>query len=171
MLCLAVRLACEQAHLFGYREPAKRGKVWVKRAPFFSPALGCGSPFKQVSLLAGYCQIGKQLQSRQELYRQLLPTQLYASRKTMTHTGGDEKCRLCRRAQESVAHVVSGCSVLVQTLYLTRHNAALKGLSAGGRHSTLIFTSPAQTCVSRRQCGGVLGWITESRSPSRVMGS
>ena len=24
-------IACEQAHLFGYREPAKRGKVCVKR--------------------------------------------------------------------------------------------------------------------------------------------
>ena len=62
----------------------------------------------------------------QELYQQLLPTKLYASRKTKTHTDGDEKCRLCRKAQESVAHVVSGCSALAQTLYLTRHNAALK---------------------------------------------
>ena len=57
---LTLPVACEQAHL--YREPAKRGKVWVKRgkvsslylAPFFSPALGRGSPSKQVSLLAGY---------------------------------------------------------------------------------------------------------------------
>ena len=59
----------------------------------------------------------------QELYQQLLLAKLYASRKTKTHTDGDEKCR---KAQESVAHVVSGCSVLAQTLYLTRHNAALK---------------------------------------------
>ena len=36
-------VACEQAHLFGYREPAK-------------PALGCGSPSKQVSQLAGRLQ-------------------------------------------------------------------------------------------------------------------
>ncbi len=47
-------VACEQTNLFGYREPAKWGKVWVKReVPFFLPALGCSSPSKQVSLLAG----------------------------------------------------------------------------------------------------------------------
>ena len=34
----------------------------------------------------------------QELYQQLLPTKLYAPRKTKTHTGDDEKCRLCRKA-------------------------------------------------------------------------
>ena len=62
----------------------------------------------------------------QELHQQLLPTKLYASRKTKTHTDGDEKCRLCRKAQECVAHVVSGCSALVQTLFLARLNAALK---------------------------------------------
>ena len=44
----------------------------------------------------------------QELYQQLLPTKLCASRKTKTHTDGDEKCRLCRKAQEVVAHAVSG---------------------------------------------------------------
>ena len=64
----------------------------------------------------------------QELYQQLrtLPTKLYASRKTKGHTDGDENRRLCRKAQESVAHVMSGCSALVQILYLTRHNAAFK---------------------------------------------
>ena len=31
-----------------------------------------------------------------------------------------------KKAQESVAHMVSGCSALAQTLYLTRHNSALK---------------------------------------------
>ena len=44
-------------------------------------------------------------------------------RMTKTHTDSDEKCR---KAQENVAHVVSDCSTLVQTLYLARHNAALK---------------------------------------------
>jgi len=34
----------------------------------------------------------------QELYQQLLPTRLYASKKTKTHTDGDEKCRLSRKA-------------------------------------------------------------------------
>lgn len=38
----------------------------------------------------------------QELCQQLLPPKLYASRKTKTHMDGDEKCRLCGKAQESV---------------------------------------------------------------------
>ena len=53
----------------------------------------------------------------QELYQQLLPSKLYASRK-------DQDTRtVMRKAQESDAHVVSGCSTLVQTLYLARQNA------------------------------------------------
>ena len=68
----------------------------------------------------------KRVVGLQELYQQLLPTKVYAWRKTNKHTDGDEKCRLCRKAQESVAHVVSGCSALMQTMYLARHNAALK---------------------------------------------
>ena len=68
----------------------------------------------------------------QELYQQLLPTKLYASRKTKTRRDGDEKCRVCRKSRESVTHQVSGCSAPVQTLYLAlylaRHHAALKFL-------------------------------------------
>ena len=61
-----------------------------------------------------------------ELYEQLLPTKLYNSRKTKTTDDPDARCRMCGKAQESVAHVLSGCSVLAQTKYLSRHNAALK---------------------------------------------
>ena len=61
-----------------------------------------------------------------ELYEQLLPTKLYNSRKTKTTDDPDDRCRLGGKAQESVAHVLSGCSVLAQTKYLSRHNAALK---------------------------------------------
>ena len=61
-----------------------------------------------------------------ELYEQLLPTKLYNSRKTKTTYDPDARCRMCGKAQESVAHVLSGCSVLAQTKYLSRHNAALK---------------------------------------------
>ena len=61
-----------------------------------------------------------------ELYEQLLPTKLYNSRKTKTTDDPDARCRLCGKAQESVAHVLLGCSVLAQTKYLSRHNAALK---------------------------------------------
>ena len=57
-----------------------------------------------------------------ELYEQLLPTKLYNSTKTKTTDDPDARCRMCGKAQESVAHVLSGCSVL----NLSRHNAALK---------------------------------------------
>ena len=61
-----------------------------------------------------------------ELYEQLLPTKLYNSRKSKTTVDPDARCRMCGKAQGSVAHVLSGCSVLAQRKYLSRHNAALK---------------------------------------------
>ena len=61
-----------------------------------------------------------------ELYEQLLPTKLYHSQKTRTIPVNDVQCRLCNKVPESVAHVLSGCSALVQNKYLARHNAALK---------------------------------------------
>ena len=50
----------------------------------------------------------------------------YNIRKTKTSSDHDERRRLCGKAQESVAHVLSGCSALAQTKYLYRHNAAHK---------------------------------------------
>ena len=50
-----------------------------------------------------------------ELYEQLLPTKLYNSRKTKTTDDPDAGCRMCGKANESVGHVLSGCSVLAQT--------------------------------------------------------
>ena len=38
------------------------------------------------------------------------------------------RCRLCGKAPESVANILSGCSVLAQSKYLSRHDAALKVL-------------------------------------------
>ena len=63
-----------------------------------------------------------------ELYEQLLPTKLYSSKKTHTSCPGDVKCRLCGHAQESVPHILAGCSALAQNKYLLRHNMALKVL-------------------------------------------
>ena len=63
-----------------------------------------------------------------ELYEQLLPTKLYTSKKTHTSCSGDVKCRICGHAQESVSHILSGCTALAQTKYLFRHNMALKVL-------------------------------------------
>ncbi|PFX12000.1 hypothetical protein AWC38_SpisGene24112 [Stylophora pistillata] len=63
-----------------------------------------------------------------ELYEQLLPTRVYASHKTHTSGEGEVRCRLCGKAPESVAHILSGCSVLAQSKYFSRHDAALKVL-------------------------------------------
>ena len=63
-----------------------------------------------------------------ELYDQLLPTRLYASRKMGTDPTGAVTCGLCDKAPESVPHVLAGCTALAQNKYLTRHNAALKTL-------------------------------------------
>ena len=62
----------------------------------------------------------------QELYQQLLPTKVLYNRKTGTGTTRDEKCRMCRKATESVSHILAGCGALAQTKYLSRHNNALK---------------------------------------------
>ena len=61
-----------------------------------------------------------------ELYEQLLPTKLYNARKTKSSEESDVRCRMCEKAQESAAHVLSGCSALAQAKYLARHNRALK---------------------------------------------
>ncbi|PFX14540.1 hypothetical protein AWC38_SpisGene21300 [Stylophora pistillata] len=62
----------------------------------------------------------------EELYQQLLPTKVYSTRKANTICDSDVRCRLCEKGQESVAHVLAGCSALAQTAYLTRRNAAFK---------------------------------------------
>ena len=36
------------------------------------------------------------------------------------------RCRLCGKAPESVAHILSGCSALAQSNHFSRHDAALK---------------------------------------------
>ena len=61
-----------------------------------------------------------------ELYQQLLPTKIYQQYKTKTSNNTDVKCRMCGKAMESVPHVLSGCSILAQSKYKTRHDAALK---------------------------------------------
>ena len=63
-----------------------------------------------------------------ELYEQLLPTRVYTSQKTHTSPGSEVVCRLCGKAPESVAHILSGRSALAQSKYLSRHDAALKVL-------------------------------------------
>ena len=63
-----------------------------------------------------------------ELYEQLLPTKVYASKKAKTSMSDDVQCRLCRKCAETVPHILAGCSALAQNKYMERHNAALKVL-------------------------------------------
>ena len=63
----------------------------------------------------------------EELHQQLLPTKIYHQKKTgVNNTTDDIMCRMCGEKPECLAHVLAGCSVLAQTKYLIRHNAALK---------------------------------------------
>ena len=49
-------------------------------------------------------------------------------RRPTQSTEGEVRCRLCGKAPESVAHILSGCSALAQSNHLSRHDAALKVL-------------------------------------------
>ena len=89
-----------------------------------------------------------------ELYKQLLPTRVYKSQKTHTSAEGDMRRRLCSKAPESVAHILSGCSALAHSKHLSRHDAALKVLfyellynEGLRRDTTLVHTLQAQACV------------------------
>ena len=62
----------------------------------------------------------------EELHQQLLPTKIHHQKKTGVNTTDDIMCRMCGEKPECLAHVLAGCSVLAQTKYLSRHNAALK---------------------------------------------
>ena len=62
----------------------------------------------------------------QELYQQLLPTKVFYHRKVGTSGSGEERCRMCGKATESVSHILAGCGALAQTLYLARHNNTFK---------------------------------------------
>ena len=60
--------------------------------------------------------------------QQPIPTKIYQQYKTKTSNNIDVKCCMCGKTMESVPHVLSGCSVLAQSKYKTRHDAALKAL-------------------------------------------
>ena len=62
----------------------------------------------------------------EELHQQLVPTKIYHQKKTGVNTTDDIMCRMYGEKSECLAHVLAGCSVLAQTKYLSRHNAALK---------------------------------------------
>ena len=75
-------------------------------------------------------QIGKQLQLKQwRDYKSYISNSCqlsYTPRGRPRHTRMVMRNVGSKKAQESVAHMVSGCSALAQTLYLTRRNSALK---------------------------------------------
>ena len=52
---------------------------------------------------------------------QALATNYYKAK--ILKTGQDPKCRLCKTEDETIHHIISGCSILAPKEYLTRHNA------------------------------------------------
>ena len=64
-----------------------------------------------------------------ELYEQLLPTRFYACQKTHTSLESEAWCRLCGKAPESVAHILSGCGALPQIKYLSRQGTFLRDVA------------------------------------------
>ena len=95
----------------------------------------------------------------QELSQQLLPTKVFYHRKVWTSGSGEERCRMCGKITESVPHNIAGCGALAQTLYLARHNKALKILffkgdqGAGPSHirGSMVSDDPVlRLCMTMR---------------------
>ena len=59
------------------------------------------------------------------LFYQLLPTKCYEKIRTDEKVE-DTTCRFCRNGQESVKHIMSNCNTFANSLYITRHDNALK---------------------------------------------
>ena len=59
------------------------------------------------------------------LFFQLLPTKTYKITRS-SEVIEDICCRLCNKDQESVKHLISNCEALAKSLYITRHDNALK---------------------------------------------
>ena len=115
------RKALQNKHCKGVREQRWQGKLHTARwedKDFDGESFGWMSDWKTAPThtIAGIS----------ELHEQLLPTKLYNARKTKSSEESDVRCRMCVKAQESIAHVLSSCSTLAQTKYLSRHNGALK---------------------------------------------
>ena len=59
------------------------------------------------------------------LFYQLLPTKTYKLIRS-NDVVEDTNCRLCNKDQESVKHLISNCGALANSLYVSRHDNALK---------------------------------------------
>lgn len=61
----------------------------------------------------------------QELNQQLLPTRVYYGRKMRSQVT-EENSHLWGKSLENIYHILAGCSALLRTKYLQRHNKILK---------------------------------------------
>ena len=59
------------------------------------------------------------------LFYQLLPTKCYKVTRSYEEIS-DKSCRLCRKGEESVKHLMNNCATLAKSTYISRHNDALK---------------------------------------------
>ena len=83
-----------------YRNQEKECHIWLK---------GNVDPIKTAAII--------------QLMEQMVETKVWKVLRGIAE--GDDKCRLCGKYRETVAHLLSGCSTLAQQEYLVRHNAAL----------------------------------------------
>ena len=65
------------------------------------------------------------VQEFQLLFYQLLPTKTYKVSRSH-EVINDMTCRMCRKGQESVKHLISNCEDFANSLFVTRHDNALK---------------------------------------------
>eukprot|EP00112_Aurelia_sp_Birch-Aquarium-sp1_P019298 Seg4747.2 transcript_id=Seg4747.2/GoldUCD/mRNA.D3Y31 product="hypothetical protein" protein_id=Seg4747.2/GoldUCD/D3Y31 len=65
------------------------------------------------------------LSTNESIWQQLLPTKAYSRYKLKMETA-NTTCSLCKQAEETVAHLLSSCSAIAQTLYKARHDKTLR---------------------------------------------
>ena len=97
--------------------------------------------------------------------QQLLNTKIYRSQKLHEQVD-DLSCRLCFKDQETVSHVLCGCSHIAQSLYKARHDIMLrpvyhallerynlKNLSILIRGTSNLIRNQAKRITRQRSCG------------------
>ena len=115
-----------------------------------------------------------------ELYKELLPSRVYAAYKTGTSHQINTICRMCGKVSKSLAHVLAECSSLALAKYMDKHNAArkvllfemLRDFQACRLCSSVVLTGGAQTVIRVRKRSSILGCscLRRTRFRSRQQG-
>ena len=107
--------------------------------------------------------MAQQLQSETALVQaeqdQSIPTRVYQSK--VLKNGVDPKCRLCKNNKETVDHIILGCSIIVNTEYLQRHDQVAKYIwtlykTSEIPHSKQWYKHTSESSVERKKCNGAM---------------